>query len=523
MDKGTLRYAWRIGALILVLAFTQLVQAAGGDPQWIQLSPAGGPPGPRIDHVAVYDPGTNRMIVSMGLNQAYGAPCTTQFGNYGQFCYNDVWVLSNADGLGGSSVWTQLTPSGTPPAPRFGATAVYDPGSNRMILFDGGSDAFPYPYSFGCTGLFGEVWVLTNANGSGGSPAWTQLSPLGSPPPRRSHVAVYDTANNRMITFGGDVPCAYGNDVWVLSNANGLGGPPTWTQLSPAGSLPPARGEFPFGGAYDVGNNRLIIFGGASSSGNLHDVWVLSNANGLGGTPTWTQLSPAGTLPGARNAHTVVYDSGTNSITIVGGADAAGNVLSDVWRLSNANGLGGAPAWTQLTPTGGPLGPRAGHSAVYHQATKREIIFGGLASHCVSASTCAGKNDTWVLSDVILFAAFSAKMDINVASSSFDTTGTFTLGSGGSINPQTQAVTVQVGTYTTTIPAGSFTQNKQGFAYQGVINGVALQMTINLQSGSTYAVKLQAAGVVPATTNPVPVSFTIGNNTGSISVNAQIQ
>ena len=40
----------------------------------------------------------------------------------------------------------------------------------------------------------------------------------------------------------------------------------------------------------DVANNRMTVFGGAAQGSGIatNAVWVLSNANGLGGTPAWT-------------------------------------------------------------------------------------------------------------------------------------------------------------------------------------------------------------------------------------------
>lgn len=123
------------------------------------------------------------------------------------------------------------------------------------------------------------------------------------------------------------------------------------------------------------------------------------------------------------------------------------------------------------------------------------------------------------------FAAFSAKVDINAASSSFDVTSSFTLGSGGSINPLTQDVTSQLGGFTTKVPAGSFQQQKKGdFVFEGIINGVPLEVKISPLSGGSYSFKIEGAGApnLP-TANPVTVSLTIGNNNGSISVNADFE
>jgi hypothetical protein len=115
------------------------------------------------------------------------------------------------------SSWTQLSPSGTPPIARTGTSGVYDSASDRMIVF-GGRD--------GSGNNRNDVWVLTHANGEGGTGQWIRLianGAAGSPPARSGHSAVYDSTNNRMIIFGGcaDYCAPVLNDVWVLTNANG--------------------------------------------------------------------------------------------------------------------------------------------------------------------------------------------------------------------------------------------------------------------------------------------------------------
>jgi hypothetical protein len=66
--------------------------------------------------------------------------------------------------------------------------------------------------------------VLTHANGLGGTPSWTNLAPTAAvqPPPRAGHIAGYDSANNRMIMYGGGSASGNFFDVRVLSDANGL-------------------------------------------------------------------------------------------------------------------------------------------------------------------------------------------------------------------------------------------------------------------------------------------------------------
>jgi hypothetical protein len=147
-----------------------------------------------------------------------------------------------------------------------------------------------------------------------------------------------------MIIFGGFDGVNVFNDVWVLSNANGSGGTPVWTQLSPSGAPPAARTYH--GAAYNATTNattnRMTIFGGQTSTRTvLGDTWVLSNANGLGGTPAWTQLGAFVFFPETRSAHTVVYNPQQNKMTVFSGGLNASRIpaTNNVWVLSHADGL----------------------------------------------------------------------------------------------------------------------------------------------------------------------------------------
>jgi hypothetical protein len=299
---------------------------ANGSGNWTTLIANGvpGSPAAREFHTGVYDSATNRMIV-------FGGAIVPSF-TY----LNDVWVLSNANGQGGTASWTQLSPSGSPPAARAYHTAVYDSATNRMIVFGGGD----------LTQNFSDAWVLSNANGLGGTPVWTQLSPGGLLPKGvRGSSAVYDPANNIMTVFGGEnlARTASSNGVWTLSHANGLGGAPQWTNIVADGTAGSPTKRWEHTAVYDTANNRMIVFGGGALSGQaayggFNDIWVLANANGLGGTPVWTRLKPSGVAPGTRYSHTAVYDATNNRMMVFGGENADA-VYYVVWVLSHANGL----------------------------------------------------------------------------------------------------------------------------------------------------------------------------------------
>ena len=100
---------------------------------------------------------------------------------------------------------------------------------------------------------------------------------------REDHSAVYDTANNRMVVFGGwaqtkELVQKYFNDVWVLNNANGLAAS-AWEHMEPSGTEPIERELHT--AVYDAVRNRMVLYGGATEGSLLNDIWILINANGI--------------------------------------------------------------------------------------------------------------------------------------------------------------------------------------------------------------------------------------------------
>ena len=93
------------------------------------------------------------------------------------------------------------------------------------------------------------------------------------------------------------------------------------------------------------------------------------------------------------------------------------------------------------------------------------------------------------------------------------------------INPLTQPVTFHMGTFTTTIPSGSFAKLGDGsFTFTGVINGVSLEVQFKQQVTLRYFFNAGATGAsLTGTTNSVYVTLIIGGDSGAASVTAQIQ
>lgn len=180
--------------------------------------------------------------------------------------------------------------------------------------------------------------------------------------------------------------------------------------------------------------------------------------------------------------------------------------------------------------------------------------FPGTTSSLIQ-STFGGSGDAFVakISSTIPFAAFDARAKIDVNDrhhggdasyhrphrnvgegryyqhqdgDEFDLKATFTLGGGGNgIDPLKEAVMIQVGTFSTSIPSGSFKQHKGRYVFEGTINGVHLEAVLrSLILGNDYELKVEGHGAdLTGTTNPVTVSVTIGDDSGSKSITAKIK
>ncbi|HEY6274645.1 MAG TPA: kelch repeat-containing protein [Terriglobales bacterium] len=340
-----------------------------------------GPPA-RYQSAGIYDFASDTLVI-------FGGQHTDTSLNY-----NDLWWANNVTKAAClppcALQWTR--PSGGLshiPSARFGRTAVYDSVNLRMVVF-GGAQGVETPAP-----CLNDVHVLQYLAGVGGTPAWLELSPTGGlPVARYSHTAVYDSTDNEMIVFSGNnCSTTYYNDVWVLKNANGLGGTPVWTQLSPSG---PAPGVRAFSSAvYDPANDRMIVFGGSNGT-PYGDLWVLTHAGGVSGNPAWVQLTPGGTTPSARSGQSAVYDATNNRMIVYGGSSASQTSLSNTWVLANANGLGGTPSWT-LTASGGTDQQRSLQVALYDPAANKMVVFGGKIPKSVNGNPT--DDHVWVLND----------------------------------------------------------------------------------------------------------------------------
>ena len=125
------------------------------------------------------------------------------------------------------------------------------------------------------------------------------------------------------------------------------------------------------------------------------------------------------------------------------------------------------------------------------------------------------------------FRSLSARGEITTSSSEpgFELAGAFTLGAGSTgIAPDTQAVILDVGKSSSTIPAGSFKKNNNGrYTFEGTVNGANIEFSIAPTGVGSFAFHVEATGVsLAGTTNPVTLELQIGSDGGTTQVTAEI-
>ncbi len=99
------------------------------------------------------------------------------------------------------------------------------------------------------------------------SPNWTNMNPATKPSARQRHAMAYDSANQKIVLFGGSVG---GDETWVYDLAGN-----TWTNMNPA-TKPSARQYHAM--AYDSANQRIVLFGGNDGTSD-DETWVYDLAN----------------------------------------------------------------------------------------------------------------------------------------------------------------------------------------------------------------------------------------------------
>ena len=127
------------------------------------------------------------------------------------------------------------------------------------------------------------------------------------------------------------------------------------------------------------------------------------------------------------------------------------------------------------------------------------------------------------------FASFNARVEMDIEDGEVEVWANFTLGAGSNpLDLSAETVTLQAkggsAAYSVTIPAGSFKKDGNGFRFQGTIDRVKLEAAIRPGRDGAYDFEIQTEGAnIKGVANPVTVSLTIGDRSGSRTVRAKIE
>jgi hypothetical protein len=199
-----------------------------GSGDWAERTPAASP-SPRYGAASAYDPSAG-FIISHG------------FTNQGRF--NDTWSFDPATGE-----WRDIYAAGDRPLARCLVRAVWDPGSDRLFMFGGQSNEFPF---------LGDLWTFDGTS-------WGEL-PMGVGPVARNFYSMSHIGDGRMLLFGGNAEEGRQNDLWLLDASTGL-----WSVVSVEGDAPsPREGH---DSAWLAAEGALYVFGGQGETGAGNDLW----------------------------------------------------------------------------------------------------------------------------------------------------------------------------------------------------------------------------------------------------------
>jgi hypothetical protein len=202
--------------------------------------------------------------------------------------------------------------------------------------------------------------------------AWQQVTTTHNPQARFGHGMTYDSNRSVIVLFGGDnTGGSRLNDTWEYDGND-------WHRAGPIQS-PPGRTNIGQAVVYDSSRRKTIVFGGLGS-GYLNDTWEYNGS-------TWTKVTTTQSPP-ARDAHTMIFDSGRNVTVLFGGYNpATWGRYNDTWEYNGGS-------WIQISLFQAPPA-RMQSAAVYDSRRRVTVLFGGLST------TNTSLNDTWEYDGVV--------------------------------------------------------------------------------------------------------------------------
>ncbi len=316
--------------LLILILITITTPIASADPE------------PRMGPGLIYDEANHRLILVSG---AYDS-------GQGWNDYRDMWTY---DG-----VWSELSTAGIPASNNF--EMVYSPDPQQIIVFTNNND-YTYTYDIPqnrwslhrqttgpikrgdaafCYDPTNKVIImyggLTDANVDPRilndtwaydpqTATWTEMSPVISPPRTYGCRMIYDTQNQAMLLWGGNLPQTIGaklDDWWKYEYQSN-----TWTKIETENKPPMRYWQYM---AYDPKIGKVVMYGGSPEANtDPGDTWLYDYA-----TNQWNELNPTVSPPEGQCGGMVYYPE-QGGIVLFGGIDER-TELGELWRFNAESG-----------------------------------------------------------------------------------------------------------------------------------------------------------------------------------------
>jgi uncharacterized repeat protein (TIGR03803 family) len=400
----------------------------------------------------------------------------------------------------------------------YGTLFKLDPSGNETVLHSFGFEGDEYPYGV-VMDSSGNLYGTTTLGGAANSGTVFKVDPSGN-----------ETVLHSFWSYAGDG--AFPQAALIMDSSGNLYGTTVYGGCCGSGTVfkldPPGNETVlhSFGGLDGLYPQAALIM---DASGNLYGTTY--------GSPHWGgtvfKLDPSGNV-------TVLHQfsggyAGLGGQYPVAGVvmDASGNLYGTTQYggfFDPTNAFLGAGIVFKLDPSGNEtelheFGLDSADGA-YPQADLIMDASGNLYGTTQGGGS-SGLGTVFKLTFSVPFSEFRVKLDItSERRPGFRLKAHFTQGTGAAaIDPLSQPLTLSVGTYMVTIPAGSFHEFWKGaYAFEGDIAGTALRVAIVQTGADSYLVHVDAACIdLAALTNPVPVNLSIGQNTGTTQVTADFR
>lgn len=283
---------------------------------WNEISTNIGPSG-RFNFQMAYSIDHHKIVVFSGRDVIFSGRISTRVPG-------DTWVYDVEQDR-----WEIKRPS-PGPLQRSDAGFVYDE-SNKVFVMYGGLSHVDSDV------VLDETWVYDLDENT-----WMEMTPENSPPRMYGCELVYDSLNQKVLLWGGNIrDGGILDEFWCYDYQTN-----TWTRIE---TNPKPRKRYWFQMTFDQDIGKVVIFGGSpGGDAKLGDTWLYDYARN-----EWTEIDSSDN-PSARANSRMVYDSEIGKVVLFGGQSGFRETWDDTWILDTVNGewsiAGASPPSTE---TGG--------------------------------------------------------------------------------------------------------------------------------------------------------------------------